>query len=279
MERLRSLTLAAALAALVGPSSGCVHVHTDAAGKVKSVAVGAEPDAGVKQASATVPAAAVPASASSLTKFATKLPAFGGTPAVSLFATWQNRIARLPDPTVEGKFKPGLVGQLFMFGSGPKMPFAPAEGRVTVELFDASPRADGGEPVRLGSWTFEKDVLNRLVTSDERFGKCYALFLPWPTYTPAVTRVRLTAKYEPEQGFALHADPVTMTLDTTTGPEGPVVHRTNTTGPLPPREALPPPAAQPWTPPVPTTTPPVPMTAPVGPPAGLPPLTITVPGR
>jgi len=277
VERLRSLTLAALLAGLYCTAPGCVHVHTDAAGKVKSVGVGAEPDTGVKQASATVPASAVPAAASSLAKFAPKLPSFGGSQAVSLFATWQNRIVRLPDPTVEGKFKPGLVGQLFMFGSGPKMPFAPAEGRVTVELFDASPRPDGGEPVRLGSWTFEKDVLNRLVTSDERFGKCYALFLPWPTYTPAVSRVRLMAKYEPEHGFALHADPVTMTLDTTTGPEGPVVHRTNTTGPLPAPGPLPPPTTQPSAglP----SQPSVPMTAPVGAPAGLPPLTITVPGR
>jgi hypothetical protein len=273
VERLRSLTLAALLAAL---ASGCVHVHTDAAGKVKSVAVGADPDAGVKQASATVPAAAVPAAASSLAKLTPKLPSFGATPAVSLFATWQNRIAKLPDPTVEGKFKPGLVGQLFMFGAGTKMPFAPAEGRVTVELFDATPRPDNAEPTRLGSWTFEKDVMNRLVTTDERFGKCYALFLPWPTYTPAVTRVKLTAKYEPENGFALHADPVTMTIDTTTGPDGPVMHRTNTTGPLP--AAGPGPLAGPAPLSGPGTFPTQPA-APVSPPAGLPPLTITVPSR
>ena len=139
MGRLRSLTLAAFLAAL---APGCVHVHTDGAGKVKSVSVGAEPESGVKQASATVPAAAVPAAASSLTKLATKLPTFGATPAVTLLATWQNRIAKLPDPTAEGKFKPGLVGQLFMFGTGNK--FAPAEGRVTVELYDASSRCGGG---------------------------------------------------------------------------------------------------------------------------------------
>lgn len=272
MERLRSLTLAALMAAL---APGCVHVHTDAAGKVKSVSMGAEPapDTGVKQASATVPATVVPAATSSLTKMAAKLP-FGSTPAVSLFATWQNRIVKLPDPTAEGKFKPGLVGQLFMFGAGSKMPFAPAEGKVTVELYDASPRPDGAEPPLLGSWTFEKDVLNRLVTSDERFGKCYALFLPWPSYTPAVSRVKLLAKYEPERGFALHADPVTMTIDTTTGPDGPVVRRTNTTGPLPPSGLPPLPDA-----PMPQTWAPTQPAAPFSPPAGLPPLTITLPPR
>ena len=52
------------------------------------------------------------------------------------------------------------------------------------------------DPVRLGSWTFEKDVLRRLVTTDERFGKCYALFLPWPTHRPDITRVRLATRYE-----------------------------------------------------------------------------------
>ncbi|QDU23633.1 hypothetical protein [Urbifossiella limnaea] len=272
MERLRSVTLAAVMAAL---APGCIHVHKDAAGNVKSVELktGAEPaaDAGVKQASATVPAAAVPAAASGMAKLATKMPSFGGgTQAAFLHLNWQNRIAKLPDPTAEGKFKPGLVGQMFLFSGGQKMlPIANPDGKLTVELFDASPRAGTAEPVRLGSWTFEKDVLARLVTTDERFGKSFALFLPWPTYTPSVSRVMLMAKYEPDQGFALHAEPMTMTIDTSVGADGPVIERSSSTRM--------PGAVSPSLPPASMSAPPAPVAP--GVPGGLPPLTITLPNR
>jgi hypothetical protein len=169
------------------------------------------------------------------------------------------------------------------------MPFAQADGKLVVELFDESPRA-GGQPVRLGGWTLEKDTLRRLVTTDERFGKCYALFLPWPTYTPEVTRVRLTARYEPENGYALYAPPTTMTIDTTTSGDGgssPVV-RTSTTTPaagfsgpvVMPASPPAPPSAFPAPIPIPPPTPGV-HAAPGagGVPPGLPPLSITLPVR
>ena len=125
--------------------------------------------------------------------------------------------------------------------------------------------------------------------SDERFGKCYALFLPWPTYTPAVSRIRLTAKYEPDSGFALYAPPATVTIDTTgTGDGGSPVVRSNTTVPA---ERWGGPVVMPANPTGPTAFPaPIPIppptpgpAAPTGPaaalPAGLPPLAITLPGR
>jgi hypothetical protein len=212
VERYRAL-IAAAVLGLAGP--GCIHIHLDGETKDKlpsevwSSTSGAKPtpDGGVRQASAVVPA--IPAS---LPKMLGKVGGAKGQ-AVEMSATWQNRIAFLPDPTRGGAMKPGIVGQLFLFG--PTMRVATPEGPLTVELYDETPRP--GRPadsVWLGRWTYQKEQLRQLKITDERFGECYAVFLPWPDYRPEIARVRLTVKYEPEGGFPIYATPSTMTIDT-----------------------------------------------------------------
>lgn len=294
MERLRALTLAAA--AGLAPAAGCIHVHTDANGAVKSVGLKAEPPAPpagggplapadppggvVQQTSASVPAG-VPAAAAKAA--AAKLTHAPGQP-VDFAVTWQPKLAKLPDPTRSGEFGTGIVGQMFLFGDGPKMPFALADGRLTVELFDES--KPGVQPTRLEGWVFGKDDLRRLVTFDERFGKCYALFLPWPGYRPDITRVKLAARYEPAAGYPLYAPPTIMTIDTTTSGEGGATART--VAPQPAPISFPPPGGTAPTTfgpafPMPAPTPggrgapPVPAAG--GVPAGLPPLTLTLPTR
>lgn len=295
----RSLTLAVVLAALF--AGGCVHVHTDADGKVKSVELkGAEPkaakaapaDPGVVPAAAAVPAPAVPAAASGLAKLAPKLGSLtaGSQPTLAII-TWKNRVSQLPDPTRNGAYGSGLVGQLFLVG--PKALHYPADGKLTVELFDETPQGGAPRSERLGSWTFPKEVLKALVTTDERFGPCYALFLPWPTYTPAVSRVKLMARYDPESGFPIYSEPVRMTIDTTTGGEGLQVTRTTTFDPPGPPPAAPGPIVMPVTPtappapfqpaiPIPPPSPgangPMPL-PPAAAPPGLPPISLTLPAR
>jgi hypothetical protein len=237
----------------------------------------AKADGGVKQAGATMPAQF---SLPSLPKLA-GLAGPGAAPAAGtvILTMFENRVGSLPDPTRGGTPTPGLVGQLFLFGAGAKMPFAPADGPVTFVMYDES----SGQPaeVPLGSWTFDKQTLSQLVTTDERFGRCYALFLPWPDYRPSVSRVRITASYAPENGPPLVAPPQTVTLDADrakaagTGPAAPP-------GPLPPTGFSPQPPA--GGPPaqhqfggfgLPANGP----LAPAAPPAGLPPIAFTVPKR
>jgi hypothetical protein len=232
---LTVITLAITLAL----APGCIHVHTDADGNVKSVEMrlnstgsdGKAPDktdTGVKQASASVPTApatplaptnpTAPTALSSSLSFPSLSKLTGGTPSVQaaeMAVVWDNHLAHLPDPTKNGAEGPGLIGQLFLFGAGPKMPFAPADGNLTVEMFDETPRPgfDPEHPTRLGGWTFGKEALRRLVTNDERFGKCYALFLPWPDFRPDITRVKLTTRYEPEHGHKLFAQPTPLMID------------------------------------------------------------------
>lgn len=223
MERFRTMTRAGGLAAAFAFGTGCIHVHTDADGRVKSVevkafepksapAVGSKTDPAVKQAAATVPAAVTALPQMALAKLTGKGDQAKGSP-IAIAVAWQPRPAQLPDPANNGKMVTGLVGQMFLFGPNDQ-PVA-ANGKLVIEMFDETPgAAAGAEPRRLGGWTFEKDALRRLTTMDERFGKCYALFLPWPDYTPGTTRVKLTTRFDPDRGYPLFALPDTLTLDT-----------------------------------------------------------------
>jgi hypothetical protein len=145
--------------------------------------------------------------ASAVTKF-TKLTK---SPATEMTLLWRNRIDYLPDPGRNGEMGPGLVGQLFLFG--PNMQFADANGKLTVALYDESPRPPGQEPNKPEGWEFTKETLQKLKTPDERFGMSYALFLPWPTYRPDVTRVRIAVRYEQENGHALFVPETRITID------------------------------------------------------------------
>lgn len=252
MERLRGQVRrpaagAAALALCLG--AGCIHVHTDAAGKVKSVELKAsgaagEPqaDTGVRQAGATIPA---PLSLPSLPKLAGFTgPGAGSSAAGTVILTmFENRVASLPDPTKGGAPTPGLVGQFFLFGAGKNMPSVPAEGSVTFVMHDETSGKPSDAP--LGSWTYSKQVLSQFVTVDERFGRCYALFLPWPDYKPSVTRVRITARYDAENGPPLIAEPQTVTLDGSgaksvkDAPPGAFPPVSGFGGPVPPAGGLP----------------------------------------
>lgn len=144
----------------------------------------------------------------------------GKVPASEITIVWRNKIDHLPDPTRNGAMGAGLAGQLFLFGPPPKMQFAPADGKLTVALYDESPRPPGQPAAEPQVWEFTKDALKGLVTPDERFGMCYALFLPWPSYRPDVTRVRIAARYEPESGHTLYPTEARVTLDTGTLADG-----------------------------------------------------------
>jgi hypothetical protein len=234
----RSRTLIGTLSVALGLGSGCVHVHTDADGKVKSVELkvtdSPEPpkakapaaaadapkaDPAVKPAGATVPVPAAAVPTSPISKLLGK-----GSPskdaATEIAVTWQNKIAYLRDPVRGGVMGAGLVGQMFLFGPGYQP--APVTGKLTIEIFDETKRPGGPtEPLRLGSWTFDKDTLRKLMTMDDKFGKSYALFLPWPDYNPSITQVRLDVRYEPENGYPLLPPPSKLAIDTSK-PGGPV---------------------------------------------------------
>ena len=104
---------------------------------------------------------------------------------------------------------------MFLFDSR-DMP-AVADGIVTVDLYDETIRPNGQPSLKPERWQFRKDVLKALRTVDERFGPSYVLFLPWPSYRPDVTRVRITVRFDPEQNqkgaYTLYAPESKLHLD------------------------------------------------------------------
>jgi len=132
-------------------------------------------------------------------------------PAAEIVCMWQNRVSYLPDPSKNGAMSPGLAGQMFLFDSFSKN--AKANGQLTVDLYDESKVHSGVAPVLIERWIFDKDTLKKLASFDETFGRSYTLFLPWPTYKPEFTQVRVMVKLEPTQGHALFAPAAPLTLD------------------------------------------------------------------
>ena len=133
--------------------------------------------------------------------------------ATEMAVGWRNQIAYLPDPTKNGQMSPGVAGQLFLFGPPPKMEFALADGTLTLDLIDESSRPPGQPAAKPERWQFPKEVLRNFQTRDETWGRSYVLFLPWPAYKPDVTRVRISARYDPDNGHTLFAAPAVVTFD------------------------------------------------------------------
>lgn len=134
---------------------------------------------------------------------------------------WQNRIGHLPDPSRNGAMGTGLVGQMYLFG-GNKLDFVLADGTVTVDLIDETPRPPGQPAATPERWQLDKNTLRNLRTVDETFGRSYVLFLPWPAYRPDITKVKISARYDPEVGHTLFAAPTTVTIDTSAPVGAPV---------------------------------------------------------
>jgi hypothetical protein len=200
MERLPSLKKYARRAlGVMLLTAGCVHSD-------KSTMKPAEPAANVKPASTST-------SLSSITSMV--MPGAPAPNATEIACMWQNRISHLPDPTKNGTMSPGLTGKMFLFGAGANN--VPANGKLTVDLLDESQGKTGSAAKLLERWVFDKDTLKKLASVDEMFGKCYMLFLPWPTYKPEINQVRLMVKYEPVQGETLFVAAESLTIDATNG--------------------------------------------------------------
>ncbi len=188
---------------------------------------------GVVQASATMPVAPAAPSGPSLPKLTGVLDR-NKVVASEMAVGWQPRIAYLPDPARSGRMSPGVAGQMFLFG-GPKSEFVLADGTLTVDLVDETPRPAGQPAATPERWQFDKNTLRNLQMNNETFGKSYVLFLPWPAYKPDVTKVRISARYDPESGHTLFSTPSSVSIDSTTPFGAPVWNdKGSTSGSTPP---------------------------------------------
>lgn len=134
-------------------------------------------------------------------------------PATHLDCVWQKRLTPLPDPTKEGMLTPGLAGQMFLISADGRT--ADVAGDVTVAVYDETPRPNGGQPHTPEVWHFTADVLKKMVTNDERFGRSYVLFLPWLPEWRDVTAVRILTRYDAPGSTTLHSGEARIALDLT----------------------------------------------------------------
>lgn len=132
-------------------------------------------------------------------------------PASQLICFWQRRLSSLPDPTREGAMTHGIAGQMFLISPDNKP--ADVNGDLTVVVYDETPRPPGTPPMRPEVWNYKKDVLARLGTSDERFGRSYVVFLPWPPQWQDVSAVKIVGRYQSPGHPDLFAGEVHMALD------------------------------------------------------------------
>jgi hypothetical protein len=167
-------------------------------------------------------------------------------PAHQIVTRWSSEVVFTPDPAQGGAEKPGIAGRLYLFGPRIDFPLE-GDGSVVVDLFDETPRQGPGgpakEPVMLEEWRVDRDTLKRLLRKD-MIGWGYTLFLPWGTYRPDITQVRLKVRYDPAHGSPLYAEGATLTINHPQAAQKALA-------------ALPPTPARPWyTPPGPAAAPP-----------------------
>lgn len=139
-------------------------------------------------------------------------------PAKEFALAWQNRLAQLPDPSKNGAQNPGIVGQVFLYTE--KLHPAQVRGELTIIVSDGTDRAPGAPVHEPNVWHFTADTLKKLVVMDERFGKSFAVFLPWPESWRDVSRLNIQARYDQPDTMTLFAQASTVTLDFTSPGNG-----------------------------------------------------------
>jgi len=111
-----------------------------------------------------------------------------------IVCAWENAVRFVPDPARQGAPNPGLAGRLYLFDQD-LANLLEGDGSASVYLFDET----DGPPVMKEVWKFNTQELKRLSRKDG-YGNGYTLFLPWATYRPEISKVRLRVEYQPAKG-------------------------------------------------------------------------------
>jgi len=117
-------------------------------------------------------------------------------PVTQIVCAFNPQIQHLPDPSKDGVMGAGLAGQLYLIAANDQ--FTDVNGDLIVMAEDITPRAPGLPAAMTEVWHFDCATLRRLKSTDERFGACYALFLPYPPNWKDVTEIRISTQYKPK---------------------------------------------------------------------------------
>jgi hypothetical protein len=125
---------------------------------------------------------------------------------------WQNSVGLGPDPVNGGRTQPVLAGRMYLFGPKIDYPLL-AQGGFKVELFDDSSGRCSDVP--LEEWIFRPEDMPNLMKKDF-LGVGYTVLLPWGTYRPDITRLKMRTSYQPMDGLPVYAENL-VTLDVGNG--------------------------------------------------------------
>jgi hypothetical protein len=116
---------------------------------------------------------------------------------LQVLALWGDGIVVHPDPMNGGVPTPGFAARVYLLGQNLGQPLA-GDGTLSAYLYDGGePLSDKAVPREI--WNIDPVNLQRLLARDA-LGWGYNLWLPWRTYRPEVSQVRLVVKYQPPQG-------------------------------------------------------------------------------
>jgi hypothetical protein len=126
-----------------------------------------------------------------------------------LTGSWDNKLFRGMDPAT-GTYHIGLSGRFIVSGVG-ETEQEPLKGDVTVDVYELKPLDGGTEPKLLEEWLIESASLTAF-GKQEKEGFVLTLNLPWSSYRPDITAVKLSVKFKPADGAELKQED-TVTLD------------------------------------------------------------------
>jgi hypothetical protein len=114
-----------------------------------------------------------------------------------VMALWADGLIVQPDPTTNGTPTPGLAARICLLGHDLSKPLA-GDGALTAYLYDArAPLSDKAIPREI--WNIDSANLQQVLGKDA-LGWGYDLWLPWRTYRPEITQVRLVVKFQARNG-------------------------------------------------------------------------------
>ena len=106
---------------------------------------------------------------------------------------WEHEVRFTPDTENNGKPMPTVVGRVTLFANDLTTPVV-AKGIISVYLYNDMPDAHkDDEPLEY--WALDASTVQRLVKRDAA-GWGYTLVLPWTSYRPELTQVRLKVRFD-----------------------------------------------------------------------------------
>jgi hypothetical protein len=129
--------------------------------------------------------------------------------APQITGAWDSRVMRGKDP-VSGTLQIGLSGRFVVTGADGNAQES-LTGDMTVDVYDLKPSDNSIEPRLLEEWLIESANFSAF-GQREKEGFVLNLKLPWSTYRPDLTSVKLTVKFKLANGPELTHE-VTVTLD------------------------------------------------------------------